>query len=136
MLVKTTHTKNAFIEHQLGLAATALKAKSKSVALSHYQSAYEEALWLCEHSINHPEESDTISAKTAYDSLSHVSELFLKHIDSSERAEEIKGRLLGISMRISSEFDMEIRPDVLSDAALSTASTMSFKLKFFKSVFA
>lgn len=127
---------NAFIDHQLDLASVAIKANDKVRALDHYQSAYDEALWLCEHHIDHADEFDASSARRSYENLSAVSKPLLKYIESPEQAEAIKSQLLGVSMRVSSEFDVDINSEVLSDVTCRTTSLMPIKLNFFKSVFA
>lgn len=127
---------NIFIDHQLGLAGAALKANDKSRALDHYRSAYDEALWLCEHHIDHADECDAIGAKQSYDYLSTVAQPLLKYTDSTEQAEEIKSQLLGVSMRVNSEFGVDINSEVLSDVTCRTTSLMPLKLNLFKSVFA
>lgn len=127
---------NVFIDNQLDMAGVALKSNDKSQALSHYKSAYGEALWLCEHHIDNANEFDAISAKQSYDYLSTIAQSLLKYIDSTEQAEEIKSQLLGVSMRVNSEFGVDISSEVLSDVTCSTTSLMPLKLNFFKSVFA
>lgn len=127
---------NTFIEHQLTLAHVALKANDKARALAHYQSAYDEALWLCEYNIDHADSCAPESAKQAYACLASVSKPLLQCIKSAERAEEIKSQLLGVSMRVSSEFKVDLNSEFLSEVAFRTTSLMPLKLNFFKSVFA
>lgn len=137
MLANTTDgLDNTFIDQQLNLASVAIKANDKVRALDHYQSAYDEALWLCEHYIDHVDECDASSARRSYENLSALSKPLLKYTDSPERAEAIKSQLLGVSMRVSSEFGVDINSEILSDVTCGNASLMPIKLNFLKSVFA
>lgn len=125
---------NTFIEQQLLLADDAYQQQGKTVALGFYAAAYDEALWLCEHYIEHFD--DVALAKQAYEYLSAASRGYLSCIESPAQADQIKSRLLGVSMRISAKFDMDLNDRVLADLNHSSRSFLPLKLSFFRSVFA
>lgn len=125
---------NTFIEQQLSLAEQAYQQQGKTEAMVFYAAAYDEALWLCEHYIDQCD--DAVLAKEAYDYLSTASRGYLRCIDSPAQAEQIKSRLLGVSMRLSTEFDLDLNERVLADLNHSSRSFLPLKLSFFRSVFA
>lgn len=92
-----------YLEKQLALALDAKQTGDWSKACAHYQKAYSEAVWLCEHFIDGGCSS---FAKTAYELLQTAAEGCMDSSDDPSTIIAIEGDLLRYKTRMRCEFGM------------------------------